>query len=357
MTVRGDRIVERSSRADFVIELGPGELRAGLINGHDHLFLNHYPRFGDPPYPTVYAWAADVQERFRFEIERLSRLSRGDALLFGALKNLVGGVTTVVHHDEWSPMFDAGFPLRVARITVAHSLGLERHWPRVAAARERGDATVFSMHLAEGVDDAIAEEIREAARRGLVDARLLAVHLVGIDPPGVALLERAGAGAVWCPTSNCFLYGRTAPPALFDSTIDILIGTDALLSGEGTMLDELRAARRLGYLDDARLESAVGSAAARRLGLPPPELRPGRPADLVLLRRGLFAARAADVALVVVAGKPRYGDVEFTPLFAGTGVPAEPLTVGGKAKLVASPLGQVAERVMEISPDCARIFD
>ena len=66
----------------------------------------------------------------------------------------------------------------------------------------------FAVHLAEGVDAAAAAEVRELARRGLVGPSLLA--------PGV----------------------------------DVLLGSDSLLTGAGTLLDELRCARELGALSD-----------------------------------------------------------------------------------------------------------
>jgi hypothetical protein len=62
------------------------------------------------------------------------------------------------------------------------------------------------------------------------------------------------------------------------------------------------------------------------------------------------------VALVVVDGRPRYGDAEFAELFRRAGVEVDALEVGGAAKLVEAPLGQVARRVLDLSPTCARIF-
>ncbi len=141
-----------------------------------------------------------------------------------------------------------------------------RRWTRSRDAKAAPPAGPWALHLAEGTDAASAAEIDEAVARGLLSDRLLAVHLVGATPQGVARLAAAGCAAVWCPTSNGFLYGSTAPRALFDSGLDVLLGTDALVSGEGTLLDELRAARALGFLTDSRLGGRGrrhGEAAAR----------------------------------------------------------------------------------------------
>lgn len=338
------------------VRLGQGELRPGLINAHDHLYRNHYPRLGAPPYRSMYDWGRDVHGRFAADVARCSALTRGDALRFGALKNLIGGATTVVHHDRWHADLDDGFPVRVARVRVAHSLEFE---PDLAAAVRGDDVTAplpLCMHLAEGVDDVAAAEVATADRLGLLDG-LLAVHVVRPGEDGIELLRARGAALVWCPTSNLHLYGATAPRELFETGIDVLLGTDSLLSGQGTLLDELRVARDLGRVDDERLSGAVGAVAARRLGLPEPGLEPGAPADVVLLRRPLGEARPRDVGLVLVGGAPRFGDVAFAELFASCGVPAERLVVGGVEKLVVAPLATVAERVRALGREAARVLD
>lgn len=350
------QIATASGRATRTVRVGPAKIRPGLINAHDHLTFNHLPRLGAPPYTSLYEWARDVQGRFVEAIERQRSLPERDALLFGALKNLLGGVTRVVHHDRWSRELDGAFPVRVQRVRVVHSLGLEAD---IEMARDRdGDLghLPLCMHLAEGVDRASAKELPEAARLGLLGRELLAVHLVGVDEEGMRLLRESGTAFVWCPSSNLRLYGSTAPPALFQAGVDVLLGTDSLISGDGTLLHELRVARSLGYVDDATLEAAVGAVPARRLGLPPPSLDPGRPADLVVLRRPLLDARPADVLLVLVGGRPRLGETRFSSLFEDAEVPVETLEVGGEERLVEAPLGSVARKVFQLTPECRRIL-
>lgn len=357
IVVGGSYLLDAGTRVEFRHAVGNGEPYPGFINAHDHLFLNHYPRLGSPPYPNAYDWGRDLHSRYADEIRRLSKLPRPDAFLFGALKNLLGGVTTVVHHDRWDPSLGIRLPVRVARVRVAHSLGFEND----LAAAIRGDAETrdrpLSMHLAEGTDAVAAAEVTEAHRRGLLDRSFLAVHLVGVSGNDLSLLAASGAAVIWCPTSNTFLFGRTAPAELFTKGLDILLGTDSLLTGAGTMLAELRAARRTGLLNDQRLLHAVGRVAAARLALPEPALEPGRPADLVFLRRPPGDARPADVTLVIVAGLPRLGDEHHASLFDYCGVPVEALDVGGVSKIVASPLATVARRVFELSPECRRVLD
>lgn len=350
--IRGGLIVPADGDFDLAVELGAGELRPGLINAHDHLHRNHYPRLGSPPYPDAYAWGLDIHQRCSADIDRGRALDRRHALLFGALKNLLGAATTVVHHDAWESAFDEGFPVRVPRVRSLHSLRFE---PRPEGSAPRGDAPLC-IHLAEGTNAEAAAEVRELDRRGLLGPGLLAVHAVGVDDDGIERLAAAGAAVVWCPTSNLFLLGRTAAAALLRSGIDVLLGSDSLLTADGTLLEELRAARALGILEDARLEAAVGAAAARRLGLPAPSMAPGAPADLVHVRRPLLEAGPADVALVVVGGLPRLADACHAELFERAGVPAERLIVRGVEKLVAAPMGRIAERVVAEWPQSGRIL-
>ena len=294
VAVENGIIVEPAGQFDRVVRM-PGEVRPGLINAHDHLHRNHYGRLGAPPYANAREWAADIQVRCAAEIARGRAMKRRTALLTGAWKNLLGGATHVVHHDSWESAFDSGFPIHVVRIPNGHSvLGLpESPFPAGAP---------FALHVAEGVDESAAAEVRALHARGLLNRHLLAVHAVGVDCADLAMLRQSNCAVVWCPTSNHFLFGRSAPPALLE-TVDVLLGSDSLLTGTGTLLDEIRAAR--GAISDGQLLDAVGDVAASRLGIAAPSLATGSPADIVLFRRNPLQAGAEDILLVMVAGDLR----------------------------------------------------
>jgi cytosine/adenosine deaminase-related metal-dependent hydrolase len=334
--VEGGRIVEPEGGFDVVLRIPDGEVRPGLINAHEHLHRNHYGRLGHPPYPNAYAWGRDIHVRDAGRITAGRAVPRREALLRGAWKNLFAGVTTVVHHDAWEADFKHDFPLRVARVRSIHSLGFEPDIARAAAADAGDPALPLSVHLAEGVDALSAQEVHDLDGLGLLDDRLIAVHVVGPDAEGIALLRDAGAAVAWCPTSNLFLFGRTAPAELLAPGMDVLLGSDSLLTADGDLLDELRAARRLGLLDDARLLDAVGATAARRLALPPPTLDPGAPADLAVFRRPVLESTAADVALVMVDGAVRAADSALGPALDALGLVPEPLTIGEVTRRVSA---------------------
>jgi len=332
VAVEGERIVEPEGGFDLVLDLPDAEVRPGLINAHDHLHRNHYGRLGRPPYRNAYDWARDIQARDADHIAQHRRVARRDALLAGAWKNLFAGVTTVVHHDAWEADFEDDFPIRAPRVRSADSLGMT---PGLA---DLDGAAPFFLHLAEGTDRAAADEVRALADRGLLTDALTAVHGVGMDPEGVARFRESGAALAWCPTSNFFLFGRTAPDELLRGENDVLLGSDSRLTGDGDLLDELRCARRHGALDDDRLEAAVGAVAARRLDLAPPSLEPGARADLIVLSRPLLEARAEDVVLVVVGGVVRVARPDLAPSLSRFAPEAEELRIGSVARWVNGPV-------------------
>jgi len=307
VAVEHGRIVETVGPFDLTLSFPEGEVRPGLINAHDHLHRNHYGRLGRPPYRSARDWARDIQFRHRQRIEIGRQTPRREALLTGAWKNLFAGVTTVVHHDPWEPDFERDFPLSVVRVRQADSLGMTPALDRVDGPGP------FCIHLAEGTDSRSADEVRLLDARGLLDSDLIAVHCVGVDPDGIERLAGAGAAMVWCPTSNLFLFGTTAPAALLEAGLDVLLGSDSRLTGAGDLLDELRSARALGLLSDQRLEAAVGATAARCLGIAAPSLDPGMTADLMVVAKPLLKARAEDVLLVMAGGALRVVRPDLAP--------------------------------------------
>jgi hypothetical protein len=208
-------------------------------------------------------------------------------------------VTTVVHHDAWEADFDRDFPVRVVRLPSADSLARS---PALESIPVTGP---FALHLAEGTSAQAADEVRELQARGLLGPRLIAVHGVGIDPHGVAAFRASGAALVWCPSSNLFLFGRTAPAALLAEGIDVLLGSDSLLTGAGDLLEELRLAAALDLVGEQRLHDAVGATAAKRLNIALPSLEPGARADIAVFSQPITRASAEHVELVLVSGIPR----------------------------------------------------
>jgi cytosine/adenosine deaminase-related metal-dependent hydrolase len=228
------------------IELDLDGLRVlpGLINAHDHLEFALFPRLGQRLYANATDWARDIFHPDRSPIREHLQVPKRLRLLWGGLRNLACGVTTVCHHNRYEPVFDQDFPVRVVkRYGWAHSLVFEAH------IRDCFDATPtgapFLLHAGEGTDTEAEREIFRLRELGVLDKRTVLIHAVGFREEGWRLIREAGAGVVWCPRSNLFTLGKTLSAEVIASGILMALGTDSPLTAEGDLLDELRTAREL----------------------------------------------------------------------------------------------------------------
>jgi cytosine/adenosine deaminase-related metal-dependent hydrolase len=272
----------------------------GLINAHDHLEFNLFPQLGGGPYANATEWARDIYHPGRSPIREHLRVPKPVRLWWGALKNLLSGVTTVCHHNPYEPaVFGANFPVRVVRrFAWAHSLAFE---PDVAERFwHRPDGGPFVIHCGEGTDAAARCELETLESLGVLNERTAIVHGVGLTPGALDLMRRRRAALIWCPTSNLRMLRRTVSRTVLRSGIPIALATDSALSAPGDLLDELAVARR--YLPAGRLLEMVTTAPARILRL-------ARTADWIAIRsdrpKPADALFHGTVALVVVRGRIR----------------------------------------------------
>jgi cytosine/adenosine deaminase-related metal-dependent hydrolase len=92
---------------DLEVDLSGYLLLPGLINAHDHLEFNLFPRLGRGPYGNAVEWARDVYHPDCPPVAQHLALTKRIRLLWGGLKNLLSGVTTVAHHNPYdSVAFD-----------------------------------------------------------------------------------------------------------------------------------------------------------------------------------------------------------------------------------------------------------
>jgi hypothetical protein len=282
-----------------------------LINAHDHLEFALFPRLGRGPYPDAAAWAHDIYRPEESPIREHLRVPKTARLVWGGLRNLLSGVTTVCHHNPPARVFNRNFPVRVVRrLGWAHSLefspDVRRRFRRTPAAWP------FILHLGEAADGNGRREIFQLDAMGALGHRTVLVHGVALDHRGLSLAKQRGAALVWCPSSNLFLFGETLGAAAFRSGMPIALATDSPLTAQGDLLDELRAARNASRLPKARLYSMVTEQPARvlRLDSKAGAITPAAPADLAVFRdlgldpaTTLLARENRGPELVVVAGK------------------------------------------------------
>jgi cytosine/adenosine deaminase-related metal-dependent hydrolase len=307
-----------------VVDLRGDRLLPGLINAHDHLHLNTVP----PLEPTghwrhVREWVAEVNLRRRTDSAFESRLAvaLNERLLIGGVKNLLSGVTTVAHHDPLYPfLVNGGFPVGVlTHFGWSHSLYIDGD-ERVRQAHLRTPRQwPWIIHLAEGVDAEAAAELERLDTLGCLQANTLVVHGIALDRSQRTRLVSAGAGLIWCPSSNMRLFGRTAQVSELISCGRVALGTDSRFSGSRDLLCELRTAREAASLEAGTLESLVTRDAATLLRLTDRGvLSAAARADLVVLPAGMALSEAsrADIRLVMLGGLPLYADADYAGALA-----------------------------------------
>jgi cytosine/adenosine deaminase-related metal-dependent hydrolase len=274
----------------------------GLINSHDHLEFDVYPALGHKVYRDHREWGDDIQRRDRDVISSLQRVPKSLRLRWGALKNLICGVTAVAHHGDLRDDLRA-LPIATLAGTSIHSVHAPRWRWRLNAPL--GDSP-YVFHVGEGTTSGARREIDELIRWNLFRKPLIGVHAIAMT----SAQAHAFQAIVWCPLSNEFLYGATADVLALKGSTTVLFGTDSTLSADWNIWTHLRRARDLHVLDDRELFSAVTRTAAIAWGRPHMgRVAPGSAADLVVARQrtpdpwdAFFAVNPEDILLVLREG-------------------------------------------------------
>jgi hypothetical protein len=164
----------------------------GLINSHDHLDFNLFPRFGQRLYKNYREWGLEIRKENKGEIEAILKIPQELRTRWGIYKNLLNGVTTVMNHGE---KLITGTEL----ITVfqdykaLHSVGFEKNWifKLNQPFRNRGP---FVIHVGEGTDKNSHEEINRLINWNFYKKDLIGIHGVAMD----AIQSASFRGLVWC---------------------------------------------------------------------------------------------------------------------------------------------------------------
>jgi len=352
VAVSGDHVaaVEEAGSAAEVREfdLAGHVVLPGLVNGHDHLDLSMLPALGHPPYAGAYEWAAALDAAASDPaVKAALQVPLADRLFLGGLRNLLAGVTAVLHHGAFHrSLARRDFPVRVlAKYQFALSPGLT---PRLRKTYRTTDRRVpWIVHVAEGTDERYRREVDLLVEANVLRHNAVLVHGIGLRPEDLARIAAARACVVWCPESNRRLYRATAPvAALREAGVRVGLGSDSSAAGVRDALSNLAAARREAVLGDAELLALATEGTAEVARLPVGAFTPGSPADFVVvdsLERLLAGDRRA-VALVIVAGRPVYGTPELLGPLAAAWVP---LVVDGTERRIEAPLGRRAGAILK----------
>jgi cytosine/adenosine deaminase-related metal-dependent hydrolase/ubiquinone/menaquinone biosynthesis C-methylase UbiE len=330
------------------INLSGYMLLPGLINAHDHLEFGLFPNIGVGPYLNSTEWAREIHRTHAATIACHRKVPKPTRLLWGAIRNLLCGVTTVCHHNPLSrELIAADFPVRVlGRFGWAHSLAMD---PNLLHNFDHTPPNLpFVVHAAEGVDAKSAQEIFDLDRLEILDERTVLVHGLALNHKAVSLLNQRRSALVICPTSNQFLFHSALSATLIKSLHRVVLGSDSPLTSAGDLLDEIRFARNEIGLDAESLFGmvTVRSASVLRLRNGEGRLRPGSVADLIAVRdKGLTPAETVaqltvdQVELVILGGRVQLAsDSLFACLPNSLQAGLQPLFVEGTRRWLRAPI-------------------
>jgi ubiquinone/menaquinone biosynthesis C-methylase UbiE/cytosine/adenosine deaminase-related metal-dependent hydrolase len=314
-------------------------LLPGLINAHDHLEFGLFPNVGAGPYQNSAEWAKEIHRTHASLIARHRKVPKTVRLWWGAIRNLLCGVTTVCHHNPLSrELLSNDFPIRVlSKFGWAHSLEMD---PNLIHNFDHTPPNLpFVLHAGEGIDARSAQEIFDLDRMQVLSDRTVLVHGLALNPKSVALLNRRRSALIICPTSNQFLFRCTPSSTLIKSVNTVVLGSDSPLTSAGDLLDEINFAHNEIGLETNSLYEMVTSRSASTLRLRSGEghIKPGSVADVIAVQnKGLTPAETISqltfdqVELVMLAGRVQLASTSIydrLPHSLKSGL--QPITVDG----------------------------
>lgn len=342
-----------NTRPDRTVNLSGYALYPALINAHDHLELNHFPRtrFREM-YPNAHRWGEEVGQHLdQAPFRQLRQYPLRDRCFIGGLKNILSGVTAVCHHNPLHrPLRRNNYPVHVLRdYAWAHSLHFTPHKDIQQRYQAAANNQPFIIHLAEGTDSVAADETSRLENLGVLGSNTRLVHGVGMTEHDIQQALERGAGLIWCPSTNYFLLGKTANVAKWYTAEKLALGSDSRLTAEGNLLDEIRAAHATGQLDARQIFNTVTRFPAQLLNLPNRgDLKNGMVADLIALPlsdepvQTLLQAHRADLSLVMRNGQPIVADSILAERFSFK--KSVPIELDGKPKFISGRLAHQIKR-------------
>ena len=338
--VKGEKIAS----ADSAVKIDLKEksfVYPSLINTHDHLQGNYRPPVGPKKgnfYLTWLPWDNDLKSSKTFE-ER-SKLSKENLYALSGYKCLFSGVTTVNDHfpHNLNSQLLPTLPIRAIQeygiahectsydlkwgdgIEVEHEKAVKNNWP-------------FITHLCEGFDKESMHSVSALEKLNILNDHCLFIHCISFSDDDIKKVATAGASVSWCGFSNMFMFNVTAKVRkMLKAGVNLTIGTDSSATGSANLLAEIKFDRELYrklYGDDLPAKKifemvTINAAKAFWMQDRTGSLEEGKLGDILVLKakdsnpyENLVNAGMKDIELLVLAGKPIYGETRFLDIFNG----------------------------------------
>ncbi len=324
--------------ATELLEIPKSVAYVPLINSHDHLIGNWFPRAGENrPYPNSHIWVEDMKKSFAFQERNKFWYNDGSFILtepnalllaqLGSYKSLFSGCGFVHDHCPVQfPEYYEKFPLTVIReYRQCHSLTMGNWWGgescEIELQKTEGKVP-FIIHLGEGTDEITGREFSLLKEQGLLQSNTLMIHGIAFTRVELAEVARIGASICWCPSSNYYLIGETLDIlSCLELGVNVVIGTDSTMSGGINLLAELHTAHsKFPRIPVRELYRFVTVNAAKALFIPSHSavLNPNGTKDLLLTDKldtnvweNLLTIETDNIRLLLHKGKALYGDIDW----------------------------------------------
>jgi cytosine/adenosine deaminase-related metal-dependent hydrolase len=367
VTIEDDRIRSLGDErrgAPVTVELENAIAFPGLVNAHDHLEFDLFRPMKNRIYADYVDWALDIQERNRAEIDQILAIPAPLRTRWGVYKNLLGGVTTVIHHGPSGQLPREGLIGFVSSFRFLHSLRFGSHW-RMRLGLPGGRSPIM-VHIAEGTSAEAAREPDRLQAWNLWRSEVIGIHGIAMEQRQARLLK----ALVWCPVSNLFLYARTSPIDALKRCTTILFGTDSTATAGWNIWDHLRVARKLAKLTDAELYATLNERPAEVFSLASQgQLSAGHVADVTIARakredsfwNAFYGVNPEDLLMVLRRGRILLVDHELWPQVRDlVRPPIDRVIIGQRTKMVVGGIAALARAITAAQPAAAlpvRIID
>jgi len=224
------------------------------------------------------------------DAERLFEEARRKLAAFRELERPGGvrvGISPHTPHTVSAPLLR-----RLAALARTDGLPLQIHVaesPGELALHRRGEGPLAELMAGLGVrwQPSGRTPVGYLSDLGVLDARPTLVHMVQVDEEDVRAVQRAGCVVVHCPRSNEALACGRFPWELYARLgVDVAFGTDSRGSSPSLAVTEEVAFARSLHGDRANAVALVRAAVKggyRALGLTPPQVRRGAPAEAMFV--------------------------------------------------------------------------
>jgi cytosine/adenosine deaminase-related metal-dependent hydrolase len=309
--ISGSGIREKIDKKEISIVFKDALAFPGLINSHDHLDFNLFPRTANRIYNNYLEWGNDIHIQDKKLIKQVLGVPLHMRIQWGIYKNLLNGITTVINH---------GSKLKIESEVIhvfqesnsLHSTGLEKGW-RWKINRPFAGRVPIVIHIGEGTDEYAKKEIDKLIRWNFLKRKIIGIHGIAMDKRQAKYFH----ALVWCPESNLFLMNKTASVDELKEHVNIVFGTDSTLSSGWNIWEQLRLAKKLKSVSNPEILAMLTTVPAQVWGFEKlGKIKTGNHADIVIANipgggnqwDAFFSINPEDLLLVIQRGRIRLFD-------------------------------------------------